>query len=246
MSDEVTATTAAACPRRAPVRESVRLLAGAQKTSRGVPAYTLHVNRPVGRVLAALAHQARMTPDQVTTVSAVLSVLGCAVLVSGPPSAARAVGAALLLALGYAFDSADGQLARLRGGGSAAGEWFDHVVDAGKTVLVHGSVLVWASERTDADRWLLLLPLAFLLVGVVTFSSTLLVDLLRRAAGAPRAGGPGGRWGAWVKLPVDFGVLCLVLALAATPLFWWAYGALLVAGAGYLALHLRRARGELA
>lgn len=229
------------------VRASVRELAGAQKTAQGVPAYTLYVNRPLGRLLAALAHQARLTPNHVTSASALLTVAGAVLLAAGPPSAVRSVGAALVLALAYALDSADGQLARLRGGGGPVGEWFDHVVDAGKTVLVHGSVLVAAYLWTDAPPGLLLLPLLFVLVGVVTFSSTLLVDLLRRASGRPRGTTtPGGRLGAFVKLPVDFGVTCLVLVLFASWLFWWAYGLLLLGATGYLVLHLRRATKELA
>lgn len=229
------------------VRQSVRELAGAQKTAQGVPAYTLHVNRPLGRLLAALAHQVGLTPNHVTAASAVLTVAGALLLAAGPPSVVRSVGAALLLALAYALDSADGQLARLRGGGGPVGEWFDHVVDAGKTVLVHGAVLVAAYRWTGADDLLLLLPLVFVLVGVVTFSSTLLVDLLRRSAGRPRAGaGRGGRLGAWLKLPVDFGVTCLVVALFGTAVFWWAYGLLLLGATGYLVLHLRQATRELA
>lgn len=37
-------------------------LAGAQKPSHGVPAYTRDVNRPLGRRLAALSHAANLTP----------------------------------------------------------------------------------------------------------------------------------------------------------------------------------------
>ncbi len=41
---------------------------------------------------------------------------------------------ALMLLIGYAFDSADGQLSRLTGRSSPAGEWLDHMVDATKVV----------------------------------------------------------------------------------------------------------------
>ena len=48
----------------------------------------------------------------------------------------------LLLILGYALDSADGQLARLLGGGTPEGEWLDHVIDSAKLATIHLAVLV--------------------------------------------------------------------------------------------------------
>jgi phosphatidylglycerophosphate synthase len=43
----------------------------------------------------------------------------------------------VVLVLGYALDAADGQLARLRGGGSSLGEWLDHMIDSAKVVGPH-------------------------------------------------------------------------------------------------------------
>jgi phosphatidylglycerophosphate synthase len=83
-----------------------------------------------------------MTPIQVTVISAGLTFAGIvtSAMVSPAPSVAAAV--CLLLVFGYALDAADGQLARLRGGGSIAGEWLDHVVDAAKIASLHLAVLM--------------------------------------------------------------------------------------------------------
>ena len=91
------------------------------------------------------------------------------------PSAAAAVLTSLLLMLGYALDSADGQLARLRHGGSKAGEWLDHVADAIKLSTLHGAVAIglFRSGRL-ADPALLLLPLAYGAVQNVYFFTYIL------------------------------------------------------------------------
>ncbi|OAX67752.1 hypothetical protein A5N15_01010 [Rothia kristinae] len=51
-----------------------------------------------------------------------------------------AVIAALLFALGYAMDSADGQVARVTGASSPGGEWLDHVVDSVRVPAIHLTV----------------------------------------------------------------------------------------------------------
>src|SRR5829696_6747744 len=92
-------------------------LAGAQKPAAfGSPAYSRFVNRRIGRYLAAAAFELRLTPNQVTAFSALCSLAGIVAIATVRPSWWLGVGVALALALGYALDSADGQLARLRGG----------------------------------------------------------------------------------------------------------------------------------
>ena len=122
------------------VRETMRTLAGFQKSNRGAPAYSRFVNRPVGRVFAALAYRYGLSPNGVTAVSACTTLTGLAVLVLVPVSVWTGLVVGLLLAAGYAIDSADGQVARLTGRGSIAGEWLDHSVDCVKATLVHLAV----------------------------------------------------------------------------------------------------------
>ncbi|MEU9580986.1 CDP-alcohol phosphatidyltransferase family protein [Streptomyces chilikensis] len=232
-------------PARLTFREALDRLAGAQKSARGVSLYSRHVNRPVGRLLAAGSYRAGLTPNQVTVISALFSFGATAGIVLAEPARWTGPVVWLALATGFAFDSADGQLARLRGGGSPAGEWLDHVVDCAKTTALHMAVLLALSLRPDAfgvrERAWLLLPLGFLFVAVVTFFGGLLTEQLKRqaAAGRPGPAAPPSLVRAVALLPVDHGVFCLVFLLfGAGPVFLWGYALLGAVAALYLPLFL--------
>jgi phosphatidylglycerophosphate synthase len=203
-----------------------------QKTSKGAPAYSRFVNRPLGRRAAALAYTLGRTPNQVTAVSAVFTFSAIAVLALVRPSVPVAVLVSGLLVVGYALDAADGQLARLRGGGSAAGEWLDHVLDAGKTSALHAAVLVSFFRFTSLSDATLLVPLLFMVLGSTWFFAVVLTDQIRRAHPADAAGAAAARPVSTVRallaLPSDYGVLCLVfLLLAWTDVFVVVYGLML-------------------
>ncbi|MFE5210495.1 CDP-alcohol phosphatidyltransferase family protein [Streptomyces sp. NPDC056600] len=227
-------------------REALERLSGAQKSAKGVSLYSRYVNRPVGRVLAAGSYRAGLSPNQVTLVSALFSFGGIAVTALADPVWWTGPVVWLALATGFAFDSADGQLARLRGGGSPAGEWLDHVVDCAKTTALHTAVLLAFFLRPEAfgthrEAWLLL-PLGFLFAAIVTFFGGLLTEQLKRKTGA---GGPAGPAAppslvrAVALLPVDHGVFCLVfLLLGAGQVFLWGYALLGAAAALYLPMFL--------
>ncbi|MFE6973333.1 CDP-alcohol phosphatidyltransferase family protein [Streptomyces sp. NPDC057682] len=200
----------------------LRELRGAQKTAKGVSLYSRYVNRPAGRIFAAAAWHLRMTPNQVTLTSALFTFSGLAVVALARPGWGTAVLVYAALAVGFALDSADGQLARLTGRGGPDGEWLDHVVDCAKMILVHTVVLI-AFHRFFAlqgDGWLLL-PLGFLFVAVLTFCAGLLREQLGKAAArtaaapaAPAAAAaPVSRLRAVALLPADYGVFCLVFLL---------------------------------
>lgn len=217
--------------------DSLQRLRSAQKSSTGAPLYSVAVNRPLGRIFAAAAHQVGMTPNGVTALSAVFTFSGIALIALGRPTWSTGVLIAALLVIGYALDSSDGQLARLRGGGSLLGEWLDHVVDSLKVVSLHLAVLVMAYRYFETPTWWLLVPLGFAIVTVVHFFGMLLTELLARSVGAKKAGGEGSRLMAAAKLPTDYGVLCLsFLLLGAGVLFQAVYTALAVATAAYTAL----------
>lgn len=222
-------------------RSAIETLPRHGKSNYGAPAYSRFINRPLGRRLAAAAYASDLTPNQVTAVSAMFSLSGIVLLVALPPSLAVGIGVSVLLAFGYALDSADGQLARLRGGGRPVGEWLDHTVDMAKTVLLHGAVLI-AWLRFDAIGWQqALLPIGFAAVSTVAFFAWLLVDLLRRAAphapaGDKPQGAPLAR--SLLRLPSDYGLLLWIFVLWGSPLFVWVYGALLAANLAILALAL--------
>jgi phosphatidylglycerophosphate synthase len=223
----------------------VARLAAAQKHSVGAPAYSRFVNRPLGRRIAAVAYLLGLTPNAVTAISALLSFSGIAIIALVPPAWWTGVLVAVLLVLGYAFDAADGQLARLRGGGSSAGEWLDHVVDAGKISALHLAVLIGAFRFFDlgSAAWLLI-PIGFVLVANVTFFGMILNDLLR-ARLAAKTGTPVVRSAApstlrsLLVIPTDYGVMCLVFVLLGAPvLFFGVYTALFAANAAFLLLAL--------
>src|SRR3954447_9411537 len=151
-------------------RAIVAQLAGAQKSNRGAAGYSRWVNRPFGRQLAAVSYLAGLRPNQVSAISAVFTFSAIVAMATVRPTWTSAVLVTAGLVVGYAFDSADGQVARLRGGGSAAGEWLDHVFDAVKASLFHIAVAIaWFRFYDFEHPAMLLIPLAFAVVASVFF-----------------------------------------------------------------------------
>jgi len=221
------------------LRDTVTQLSRAQKPSAGTPAYSRFVNRRIGRVFAAAAFLGHRTPNQVSLASGFCSLVGIVLVATVRPSLALALAVTAMLVLGYGLDSADGQLARLRGGGSPLGEWLDHMIDSVKIVLLHSAVLI-SFYRFDAfsNELVLLVPLAYVCMSSVLFFGLILIDQLRRRHGATRK--PNERGDSVAKslliAPTDYGVLCLVFLAFGTPsLFVVLYGALLVANLVFLA-----------
>jgi len=195
----------------------------AQKKRRGVPLYTLYVNRPAGRIIAA-ASPAWMTPNGLTAIGGVLTygaLIALMFFVDGGPASAL-VGVALVL--GFFFDSADGQLARLRSAGSMSGEWLDHVLDSGRIVLLHIATL-WFFVRTEAmdETLAVLVCTAFALAATLVFFAGTLFEKLealhgekQAPAAAPSAASAPSRAATLrsaLMLPVDYGVTCVVFLL---------------------------------
>lgn len=223
--------------------DTVRRLSSAQKaTARGGPAYSIYVNRKVGRYFAAAAFRMGMSPNAVTAVSAVLTFSGIVVLATAEPGWGVGILVSVLLAVGYAWDSADGQVARLGDGGSPAGEWLDHVVDAAKVSSLHLAVLITAYTHFDlADAAWLLVPVGFSIVAAVAFFAMILNDLLKavHAPGQPKGGRPPTMLRSLLGVPTDYGVLCFVfILLGSQPVFLIVYTALFALNAAYLALAL--------
>ncbi|WP_022893727.1 CDP-alcohol phosphatidyltransferase family protein [Agromyces subbeticus] len=225
-------------------REAVERLAAAQKSGAGVPAYLRWVNRGLGRRAAALAYVARSTPNQVTAASALFSLAGMLVLASAEPSPVTAVVATVLLLAGYALDSADGQLARLTGSGSVAGEWLDHVIDAVRLPLFHLAVAVYLL-RDSGSLGLASIGVAFsLLSSAWFFAQTLAEKLSPETPETPETPGTTTDAPAWVsfaKLPYDVGVLYLIVLTSGWPtVFLGAYVALFAVTALVAALSMAR------
>ncbi|MFP7760263.1 CDP-alcohol phosphatidyltransferase family protein [Marisediminicola sp. LYQ85] len=228
---------------------TVRRLSSAQKKrAPGAPPYSIYVNRPVGRIVAAAAYRAGLTPNHVTLLSAGLTFAGIAIIATVPPLWWTGLVVWFLLALGYAFDSADGQVARLRGGGSPAGEWLDHVVDSAKTVSLHVAVAIAVYRFFPFDDAWALIPLGFAIVATVSFFAMILNDLLKTIHGsdAPRSGREPSALRSLLLIPTDYGIHCAVFVLLSLPVvFLSVYGLLFVACAGHLALALNKWFGDM-
>jgi len=226
-------------------RESLHALKSRQKSGKGAPAYSRFVNRRLGRYLAAAAYQVGLTPNAVTALSALCSFAAIAMLAVLPPSIPLAITVTAGLVLGYALDSADGQLARLSGGGSRSGEWLDHMVDAVKISSLHLAVLVflYRSNELPGQAWLLV-PIGFTVVAAVAFFGMILNDQLRRVSGLASgqdATADPARAASTIRsllvIPTDYGVLCLIFLLLGWPTaFLAAYTVLFAGSAGYLLL----------
>lgn len=205
-------------PRSARWTEIRAALANAQKSNRNAPAYSRWVNRPVGRILAATAYKLGLTPNQVTGVSAVATFAGIIAIALAEPSVFSGIVIAMLLMLGYALDSADGQLARLRGGGSLAGEWLDHVVDSIKMATIHVAIAVmWFRNLAGWPLATTLIPLTYTAQAAIWFFTIMLTEQLERMTGTKAAReqtiGPPSRLRSILAIPSDYGFLSLTFLL---------------------------------
>ncbi len=200
-------------------RSTLARMSAAQKPGRGAPPYSRWVNRRFGRLLGAAAYLLGLTPNQVTMISALFTASALVLVIVVTPAWWLGILVAFLLLFGYALDSADGQLARLRGGGSKSGEWLDHVVDATKIGVMHSAVLISFYRFSGERGGILVVPLVFMVASFVFFFGMILTDQLRRAAAAEagvtysKPSGGGGALQTLVALPTDYAVLCLSFVL---------------------------------
>jgi phosphatidylglycerophosphate synthase len=224
-------------------RQTLRHLSSAQKSAAsGAPPYSLYINRRAGKYVAAAAYNAGWSPNRVSGVSALLTFSGIALLATA--SNAWWVGTSVwaLLAMGYAFDSADGQVARLRGGGSPEGEWLDHVLDSAKLSTLHLAVLIAAHRNfgLPSEAWLLV-PIAFSAIAAVSFFSMILNDQLKAIYSVKRGSLGTGVERSLLKsillVPTDYGVLCFLFIFVGSPdIFIAGYTLFFIANSGHLIL----------
>ena len=153
-----------------------------------------------------------------------------------------------LLVAGYIMDSVDGQLARLYGGGSKAGEWLDHTIDCTKTVSLHLAVAIsWFRFPPVDSDYGLLIPLGFTVCASVSFFGLIIMPTLRPEAAKDTAvPQTEAWWRKFVLLPTDYGSMCLAfLLLGVAQLFLWVYTVFFVLNLCALLLALRKWWREL-
>lgn len=234
-------TSAPQASQRRSVVAAYGRLRAAQKPGNGVPAYLRWVNRGLGRWAAAIGFRLGMTPNAMSLVSVVCSVAGMAVLVAGQFSGPSGALCAALLLVGYALDSADGQLARLTSASSAKGEWLDHVVDAFRLPAVHLAIAAALALNPEVTHPApALVAVGFALLSSVWFFSQILAEKLQ-VDPAQRPGAQALAWISFAKLYADVGFLYLLLFLGFwPPIFVAAYCLLAALTAGIALLSMVR------
>ena len=164
-------------------------LAAAQKPGAGVPAYMRWVNRGAARVVAAACAAFGWTPNFVSFISVCFSTVGLVVLVACDPAWWTGLIVGTALAVGFMFDSADGQVSRVTGASSKTGEWVDHVADAFRSPAIHfctaAAVMVYRPE----SWWLAVVALVYGWVTSGQFMSQILAEQFVRAAGRKQTRG---------------------------------------------------------
>ena len=116
-------------------------------TRAGATIYSWHVNYRIGALLARPLVPTRVTPNQLTLLSLVVSVVTSAYVIVAA-QVTLPVAAIVLVGwqLGYSLDCADGQLARARGRASPFGAWLDQCADFVSHVAVLTSLAVVVSR----------------------------------------------------------------------------------------------------
>ena len=244
----------AVAPRAPSVAAAYRDLGRAQKpAARSAPAYSRFVNRRLGRLLAAVCFSLGLSPNAVTAISGVLTFSGILVLAITEPAWSSGLLVGSLLLLGYAFDSADGQVARLGHVSSPAGEWLDHVVDATKASALPLALAIGLFRAEAVPVLWLLVPILASVISSVLFFAMILTEQLRRQHSRVPVADHGATHSTsrgWLRallvLPMDYGVLCLsMLLLGALPAFLLVYTLITAATAVFLLLAAAKWFGEL-
>ena len=148
----------------------------ASKKKQDINWFTEHIARPPAAVVVYALRNTRITPNQVTFLSAVIAV-GAGAMLALLPGWTWLVVAAAVFEFSFVLDCADGQLARLRKMASPLGHLLDFLMDELKAMLIFGcvSVRMW---RDTGDVRMLLVGLGG---GFCLASGIALTSFMRRA-----------------------------------------------------------------
>ena len=129
--------------------------------------------RVVAQRFAYLFYKLGLSPNMVTLLGVVVTLLGLGVIISVDNLNLFFNGLlVVVLLLGYVFDCADGQLARVTKKGSKFGEWLDHTLDSFTGSLVHLAAGYLMLREVGAEDQMFLwayLGLVFNMVGSSTY-----------------------------------------------------------------------------
>jgi len=130
----------------------------ASKKKQDINWFTEWIARPPAAVVVYLLRNTRITPNQITFLSALVAAGACAIFVRWLSWTGLIVAAAVF-EFSFVLDCADGQLARHRKVASPVGHLLDFLMDELKAMLLFGCIAVRLWEQT-ADVRLLLVGLA--------------------------------------------------------------------------------------
>lgn len=200
---------------------------------------TRTISQPFGSLVAATAHILRLSPNAVTALG-LLVMLAATATYAWCEGACGAVLAAVLFQLGFAFDCADGQLARATKRQSLFGGWLDVSCDHVRQGCICLALTVVVPTVVGYSS------AAILLAGLSVYLHTVM-SLKVSAAPQMNLSGQANRLRAvlreWLDTPVFLLMLCLLRAWPELLLLYVvSYGLLSLARAASLAkLRLARA-----
>ena len=154
----------------------------ASKKKQDINWFTEHVARPPAAVVVYAIRNTRITPNQVTFLSAAIAA-GAGVMMALLPGWMWLVVAAAVFEFSFVLDCADGQLARLRKTASPLGHLLDFLMDELKAMFIFGCVAIRLWRDTGDDRLLLV----GIIGGFCLASGIALTSFMRR----PEYGGKG-------------------------------------------------------
>lgn len=192
-----------------------------RSASRGGGLYSEAVSQPLGAVIAVGAVRLGLSPNTLSVLNVLIGLSGC-LAVAGFPSLVPAVA----WQLAYAFDCADGQLARVTGRAGPAGARLDVLCD----LVVQIGVVTALAAAGRAPGWL-----------AAAFAGTWLVNLVTSVlAAGPSAGSLVAATSVpvrVVKLGRDYGAVILACGLVIAMRPQWTLGlmaALTAVNGGFL------------
>jgi len=158
------------------VASEIAAIYRASKKKQDINWFTEHIARPPAAVVVYALRNTRITPNQVTFLSAVIAA-GAGAMLALLPGWTWLVVAAAVFEFSFVLDCADGQLARLRKMASPLGHLLDFLMDELKAMLIFGcvSVRMW---RDTGDVRMLLVGLGG---GFCLASGIALTSFMRRA-----------------------------------------------------------------
>ena len=169
--------------------------------------WNAYVCRPIAALLLSGIARTRITPNQITLLSLVVTAASAAILI-GVPGYAGLVAGIVVFELSYVLDCADGMLARWRGTASETGHLLDFLIDEIKAFIVLSAV-AFRLYLERSDPWFLELGLLGLLalatgIALTTFLRRPEVVEPRAASGRVRARSGLGRLIALVESAAKF------------------------------------------